>query len=107
MECPAKPPGPREHSGLARQLLAVPEVGESLALGGGSTLKQKVCDSEVPPLSSIPSTILEQEGVRVAPRHPLTSLPPGPLAAWLAQTRSSGISHRHIPAYLGLRSGEP
>lgn len=66
-----------QHSGLAGQLLAVPEVGESLAaLGGGSTLKQKVCGSDVPPLSSIPSTTLEQEGVRVALRHPLTPLPP-------------------------------
>lgn len=39
-------------------------------------LKQKVCDSEVPPLSSIPSTTLQQEGVRVALLHPVTSLPP-------------------------------
>lgn len=105
---PCQASGPQgQHSVLARQLLAVPEMGESLALGGGSVLKQKVCDSEVPPLSSIPSTILEREGMRVAPRHSLPSLPPEPLAARLAQTRSIGTSHRHIPAYLGLRSGEP
>lgn len=105
-----EPPGPAAGApGRAQRLLEVPDVGESLAAlcSGGSTLKQKVCGSEVPPLSSIPSTTLRQGGGEswpTSPPRPSATIPSGllrPHAARPAQTRSSGMSHRHVPALPG------
>lgn len=57
----------------------VPAVGEPLAAlcSGASTLKEKVCGSDIPLLSSIPSTTLGQgggEGWPSSPPHPSATI---------------------------------